>query len=312
MRVAVTGAAGFIGSHLCEALLASGRPVTGIDAFTRFYARERKEANLARLRTVPRFRLEERNLLAPGLAAALAGADSVVHLAGRPGVRSGAPAVFDAGNVRATEAVVRAAARAGVRRLVLASSSSVYAPARTPLAEDAALAPPSPYGRSKLRAERLARRLTRRLGIELVVLRYFTVYGPRQRPDMAFARFTEAALSGEPAPLLGDGSQVRDFTYVGDAVDATLRALDHGRPGATYNVSGGRPVALTDALALIADATGRGLALERHPRDPREHRTTAADLARARDELGWTPRVTLEDGIARQVAASELSRAAIA
>ncbi len=197
MRIGVTGAAGFLGSHVCERLLADGHEVLGVDAFTRFYARGLKEANVARLRHAPGFELAELNLLgAPALSGTLAGLDAVCHLAGRPGVRRGSPAIYEAGNVRTTEAVISAAARAGVRRVVLASSSSVYGPAAGRVSEHAPLRPLSHYGRSKRRAEQVARRLARRHGIELVILRYFTVYGPRQRPDMAFARFVAAAMGG--------------------------------------------------------------------------------------------------------------------
>jgi UDP-glucuronate 4-epimerase len=244
MRVAVTGAAGFIGSHLGERLLATGRDVLGIDAFSPYYERAVKERNVAALRRARAFELDERDLLGPGLEGRLRGCEAVVHLAGQPGVRAGSAALYRQGNVETTGAVVRAAAGAGVRRVVLASSSSVYAPSRTPAREDARLAPPSAYGRSKLRAERVAATLAERLGVELVVLRYFTVYGPRQRPDMAFSRFVAAALRGESAPLIGDGLQARDFTYVADAVDATAHALEAGRPGATYNVAGGRTATL--------------------------------------------------------------------
>ena len=293
MKVVVTGAAGFVGSHVCEELLAAGHEVTGIDSFTRFYAREHKEANVAGLRGAPGFRLLERDVLDGALPAA----DALVHFAGRPGVRGGSPDLFEAANVRTAEAVLRA----GIARVVLASSSSVYAPAVGPVAEHAPLAPCSDYGRSKLAAEQRATALAGDRGVELVTLRYFTVYGPRQRPDMAFSRFMDAALSGIAAPLLGDGSQVRDFTYVGDAAAATLLALERGRPGAVYNVSGGRPVPLKRALAVIAAETGGAPPLDRRPRDPRELRSTAADLSRARAELGYAPATPLEEGIARQV-----------
>src|ERR687894_2661981 len=270
MRVVVTGAAGFVGSHLCDELVSRGHEVVGIDAFTPFYARALKERNVAALRGVRTFSLHERNLLdrihgaaegrpglRPSLAGVLEGADAVCHLAGRPGVRGGAPVLFEAGNVRTTETVIHSAARAGVRRVLLASSSSVYGPAAHPVREDAPLRPLSPYARSKLRAEVVAGRLARRHGLELVTLRYFTVYGPRQRPDMAFARFVQAALRGGEMPVLGDGRQTRDFTYVGDAAEATALALERARPGSVYNVAGGRPVALADALGLLGAALGR-------------------------------------------------------
>lgn len=293
MRVVVTGAAGFVGSHVCEELLAAGHEVVGIDSFTRFYSRERKEANVAALRGAPGFRLIEADVL----DGVLPSADALVHFAARPGVRGGSPELFEAANVHTAEAVVDA----GIPRVLLASSSSVYAPAAAPVAEHAPLAPCSDYGRSKLRAEQRAGALAGTRGVEVVRLRYFTVYGPRQRPDMAFSRFVDAALSGIAAPLLGDGSQVRDFTYVGDAAAATLLALEHGRPGAVYNVSGGEPVALSHALAVIASAAGGEPPLDRRPRDPRELRSTAADLSLARAELGYAPATPLEEGIARQV-----------
>jgi nucleoside-diphosphate-sugar epimerase len=302
MRIVVTGAAGFIGSHLCEQLVARGHEVVGIDGFTRFYSRELKERNVAGLRRAPAFSLHERNLLdRPGLAGVLAGAGAVCHLAGRPGVRGGAPVLFEAGNVRTTEAVLHSAARAGVRRVLLASSSSVYGPVSGPAREDGPLRPLSPYGRSKRRAELVAARLARRHGLELVVLRYFTVYGPRQRPDMAFARFVGAALTGSDMPLLGDGRQRRDFTYVGDAAEATALALERGRAGAVYNVSGGGPVELGEALGLLGAQLGRAPRLTARPPDAREPRATAADLRRARCELGWRPRTPLELGLRRQV-----------
>jgi UDP-glucuronate 4-epimerase len=317
MRVVVTGAAGFVGSHLCDELVARGHEVVGIDGFTPFYARGLKERNVAALRRARAFTLHERNLLdrlhgaarvsesgpglRPGLAGVLEGADAVCHLAGRPGVRGGAPVLFEAGNVRTTEAVMHSAARVNVRRVLLASSSSVYGPAARPVHEDAPLRPLSPYARSKRRAELVAGRLARRHGLELVTLRYFTVYGPRQRPDMAFARFVRAALEGSEMPLLGDGRQTRDFTYVGDAAEATALALERGRAGAVYNVAGGRPVALAGALGLLGAALGREPELAERPPDAREPRSTAADLGRVRRELGWEPRTPLELGLRRQV-----------
>jgi nucleoside-diphosphate-sugar epimerase len=302
MRVVVTGAAGFIGSHVCEELLGRGHEVVGIDGFTRFYGRELKERNVAELRRALGFTLREGNLLdQPRWADMLAGADAVCHLAGRPGVRGGAAVLFEAGNVRTTEAVMHSAARAGVRRVLLASSSSIYGPAEGPVREDDPLRPLSPYARSKRRAELVADRLARRHGVELVTLRYFTVYGPRQRPDMAFTRFVQAALKGGEMPLLGDGRQVRDFTYVGDAAEATAVALERARPGGVYNVAGGRPVALADALQILGAALGHAPKLAERPPDAREPRSTAADLGRARRELDWTPRTPLEVGLRRQV-----------
>ncbi len=312
MRIVVTGAAGFIGSHLSERLLAAGHEVHGLDSFTRFYSRAHKEANLADAQRAPGFRFFEATAATPeGLAAAFAGAEAVCHLAGRPGVRGGAPHAFEEANVRTTEAVLRAASSAGVRRVLLASSSSVYGPAGQPVPETAPLRPMSHYGRSKLRAERVAGRVAGKLGLELVVLRYFTVYGPRQRPDMAFARFAAAALDGGTVPLLGDGGQTRDFTYVGDACEATLYAVERGRPGATYNVSGGRPVALAEAFGLLGEALGVAAELAPAAADSREPRSTAADLARARADLGYAPAVDLATGIELQAAHARTAALAV-
>jgi nucleoside-diphosphate-sugar epimerase len=304
MRIVVTGAAGFIGSHVCERLLDRGDQVLGVDAMTDFYSPELKRRNCAALLVRPGFDLLTRDLNAPGLAAVLAGADGVCHLAGAPGVRATDERTFELGNVAATRAVMSAAAQAGLPRVVLTSSSSVYAPARSPVAEDAPVSPLSPYGRSKLRAERRAANLAARNGTELVVLRLFTVYGPRQRPDMAFARFIAAARSRGAMPVYGDGGQQRDFTYAGDAVDAILLALDRGRPGRIYNVSGARPVALAEAFALLAASLGESPSLEFTAADGREHRSLAADPTLAARELGYAPRVSLEEGIAAQVAAA--------
>jgi UDP-glucuronate 4-epimerase len=280
VRVAVTGAAGFIGSHLSERLLSAGHEVVGIDAFTSFYARQSKEANLAELRRAPGFALREHDLLAGGLEPLLRGVGAVCHLAGRPGVRTDSPAPLEEGNVATTERVIRAAAAAGAGRVLLASSSSVYGASSHPSRESDPLRPLSPYGRSKARAERVAADLSAELSVELVTLRFFTVYGPRQRPDMAFARYLDAALAGRPMPLLGDGGQRRDFTFVGDASGAAVAALERARAGSVLNVAGGRPATLADALGLLARALGRAAPLERRAADAREPRHTAADLGR--------------------------------
>jgi nucleoside-diphosphate-sugar epimerase len=303
MRVVVTGAAGFIGSHVCERLLDRGDLVLGIDALTASYDPERKRRNCAGLLARGNFDLRHRDVNDPGLADVLAGADAVCHLAGAPGVRSTDTRMLEHGNVGATRSVVNAAVRAAVPRVVLASSSSVYAPARSPLGESARLAPLSPYGRSKLEAERVAGALAGGTDIELVVLRFFTVYGPRQRPDMAFARFIAAAGGTEPMPVYGDGRQRRDFTYVGDAADAVLLALERGRAGGVYNVSGARSVTLADAFERLASSLGAAPPLAHAPSDRREHRHTAADLTLSARDLGYAPRVSLEQGIDAQVAA---------
>jgi nucleoside-diphosphate-sugar epimerase len=301
MRVAVTGAAGFIGSHVCERLLAAGHEVSGLDSMSPFYPREQKQLNLAALRQIKSFRFVEQDVLEKRLGDVMGRQDAIVHLAGRAGVRANGAPEFERDNVRGTAAVVEAAAERGIERVVLGSSSSVYGPAAAALREDAPLAPLSDYGRSKARAESAAARIARIRGLELVRLRYFTVYGPRQRPDMAFSRFLAAAAAGRTFTVFGDGRQVRDFTYVGDAVEATLLALTDGRPGAVYNVSGGRPTTLADALTLVAASSGVSPSIRFAPADSREPPMTAADLSRACRELGYEPQVGLAEGVERQL-----------
>jgi len=295
MRVVVTGAAGFIGSHLCARLVAAGHDVVGIDRVADHQGGDGRAHVRADLRS-------------DRAARSLRGADAVLHLAGRPGVRGRALAPYVADNVEATRALLAACRRAGVGRLVHASSSAVYAPAPGPTAEGAPLAPRSAYGRTKLAAERLCAAS----GLDVVGLRYFTVYGPGQRADMAFARFIAAALGGPPAPLLGDGRQVRDFTYVDDAVAGTVLALTRGRAGAVYNISGGAPTSLAAAVTELERALERRVALTPAPAHGAEPRRTHADLARAGRELGYRPEVGLAAGLRRQVAAARAPARALA
>jgi len=304
MRVVVTGAAGFLGSHVCERLADHGHEVLGIDAFTDFYDRALKRRNAEWLSDDLGIEVHEHDVLDPELSGELLGATAVCHFAGMPGVRCRDPLQLERGNVEGTRTMMRAAAAAGVQRVLLASSSSVYAPAGTPIDEDAPLEPLSEYGRSKRSAELVAAELAAEHDIELLVLRYFTVYGPRQRPDMAFARFLSALHLREAMPLFGGGGQRRDFTYVSDAAEATALALERGRAGAAYNVSGGRSVELSHALSVLAAEAGSAPPMAPEPANPEEHLVTEADLTRATRDLGYRPGVALEDGIALQVAAA--------
>jgi nucleoside-diphosphate-sugar epimerase len=306
MRVVVTGAAGFLGSHVCERLVEHGHEVLGVDAFTDFYDSSLKRRTAAWLADEWGIEVHERDVLDAELSEELRGATAVCHLAGLPGVRCRDPQRLESGNVESTRRVIRAAAAAGVQRVLLASSSSVYAPAGEAIREEAELGPLSAYGRSKQSAERVAEELASASGLELVVLRYFTVYGPRQRPDMAFARFLSALRRREAMPLFGGGGQRRDFTYAADAAEATALALERGRPGTAYNVSGGRSVELSLALSMLAAEAGSAPLLAGEPANPEEHENTEADLTRARSELGYRPSVSLEDGIALQVAAGAI------
>ena len=297
-RIGVTGAAGFIGSHLVERLIAEGHDVVGIDCFSPNYSRERKERNLAALVDESRFTLVEDDICAPSIAHSLRGCHAVVHMAAVPGVRTSDQRRLRRVNVEGTARLLDALCEAGVPRLILASSSSIYnGHPEEPVHEDESPAPGSFYGRTKLAAELICRRS--RLGT--VVLRYFTVYGERQRPDMAFAAFIAAALDGDPAPLIADGAHLRHFTFVNDVVDATVRALDRAPAGATYNIAGPEPVTVISALRLLEQSLGKSVPVRRLPGHNGEALRTHADTSRARRDLGWRPHVTLVDGLRRQI-----------
>jgi nucleoside-diphosphate-sugar epimerase len=294
MRYVVTGAAGFIGSHLLRRLLELGHEAVGWDSFTDYYDPALKEENAQGL-PVERVDLVDDELR-------LEDADGVFHLAGQPGVRSFGDVfpVYVRENVLASRRVLEAAAGSGAK-VVLASSSSVYGDAESyPTGEDAAPRPISPYGITKLACEHLAYAYGREFGLGAVVLRYFTIYGPRQRPDMALARMIQRLADGRPFELFGDGSQSRSFTYVDDAVEATLAAMEQGRAGATYNVGGGEEVSLLAVLESLAAVAGRRLEVVRAPRREGDAARTAADTSRIREDLGWAPRTPFVEGLAAQ------------
>lgn len=293
MTFVVTGAAGFIGSHLAEALQGRGHHVRALDCLAPYYDPRLKEENAAAL-DLERIDLAEDEL-------DFSGADAVFHLAGQPGVRSFGPVFADylRDNVLATQRLLEAAAAAAVR-VVLASSSSVYGDAeRFPTGEEVEPRPVSPYGVTKLACEHLARTYARSFGLDVVTLRYFTVYGPRQRPDMAFARMIASLGAGQPFELYGDGSRSREFTYVADAVRATIAALA-APSGSVFNVGGGSEATMEEAIAVLERVTGREFDVERTPAAAGDMRRTAADTSRIRSELGWGPTVGLEDGLRLQ------------
>lgn len=307
-RVLVTGAAGFVGSHLCEALVAQGYDVVGVDRFDAYYARAIKERNLAALRGDKRFRLVEADVLRGALP--LEGVTAVLHLAAKAGVRPSweDPAGYMEANVTATARLLDLARRAGVNRFVLTSSSSVYGDATpAPYSEDApAQQPASPYGASKRAAELVAEAFASGYRMRIAMLRLFTVYGPRQRPDLAIHKFTALVRSGQPVPFFGDGSTQRDYTYITDAAAAFVAALAWtGRVAPAtcriFNVGGGEPVRLDRLVALLGEALGREVRLDRQPEQTGDVRLTAADLGRAERELGYKPQVGIAEGLRRFV-----------
>ncbi len=304
-RFLVTGAAGFIGSHVCEALVARGDDVIGLDNFDPFYPRAVKERNLDALRQGPRFGFVEADLARD--AVPVDGMTAVLHLAAKPGVRPSLenPAAYTEANVTGTVRVFEAARRAGVRRIVFASSSSVYGDTTPPpFAEDApAVEPISPYAASKRAGELLAHAFMHVYEMHIACLRFFTVYGPRQRPDLAIHRFTDTIARRKPVRMHGDGSSERDYTYISDAVDGVLGALDwtgQAKPKGVcqaFNIGGGERVRLDRLLALIGRAVGREPVVERYPDQPGDVRLTSADLRRSERELGYRPKVGIEEGI---------------
>ncbi len=308
MKLLVTGIAGFIGSHLAERLLDRGDTVVGLDSFDPFYARSIKERNLARIRG--RAHVVEADLLDDTSVAEILAAtdfDVVVHLAGLAGVRPSlaAPARYQRVNVEGTTRLAELALQRGVRRFVFASSSSVYgASKRLPFAEDdRADEPMSPYAASKRAAELVLRALVHTHGLGVTALRYFTVYGPRQRPEMAIHNFCRAIDRGEPIPLYGTGEASRDYTFVDDVIEGTARAIDHVSEGySVYNLgAGGAPTPLNDIVALLSDALGKPANVVRGPAIVGDVEHTKADIGAARVALGYTPRTGIREGIARFV-----------
>jgi len=305
----VTGAAGFIGSHLSEALIRRGDAVTGIDNFDAFYARAVKERNLSALRPLGDFRFVEADVARDPLP--LDGIEAIIHLAAKPGVRPSLedPGAYMEANVTATARLIDAARRVGIMRIVFGSSSSVYGNATpAPFAEDKpAVSPISPYAASKRAGELLAHAFGQLYPLKIINLRFFTVYGPRQRPDLAIHKFTDLIARGHPIRMHGDGSSERDYTYITDCLDGVLAALAWtatAAPGTveTVNLGGGERVRLDRLIALIAKTLGKEPRIERHPDQPGDVRLTDADLTHAGRVLGFQPRVGIEEGIRNFVA----------
>src|SRR5215213_6253416 len=304
-RALVTGCAGFIGSHLSEKLVSDGYEVVGVDCFTDYYAREIKEANLARLREEPRFALLELDLSYDGLDGLLEGVHEVYHLAAQAGVRGSFGDTFELyvrNNIQATQRLLEQATRNPVEAFVYASSSSVYGNAASyPTSEETPRQPVSPYGMTKVATEDIAGVYHRNHGVRTIGMRYFTAYGPRQRPDMAFNRFIRKAIDGEPIAILGDGRQVRDFTYVEDVVAGTRAAAARGHGGSVYNIGGGTEIELNQVVDMLEQVLERNVLVEHRPAARGDVDKTCADGTRAAKELGVVPTVPLATGLAAEV-----------
>jgi len=305
VRIVVTGAAGFIGSQLVESLLDHGHDIVGIDSFSPYYSADLKRANIARAQEHDSFTLEEADMNDVKLEHVLEGADAVYHLAGQPGVRASWGQEFDiylSENILATQRLLEAAKARLSGRFVFASSSSIYGQAeRFPTQETDTPRPLSPYGVTKLAAEHLCDLYGKAFGVKTVALRYFTIFGPRQRPDMAFSRFIDAALAGRPLTVIGDGQQTRDFTYVADCVQATISAGEKGTPGAIYNVSGGCRATVLEVIETLERLLDRRLEREHRGPVPGDPRRTGADISRARADLSFEPSVSLAEGLSQQL-----------
>jgi nucleoside-diphosphate-sugar epimerase len=303
MRCVVTGAAGFIGSQLCEQLLADGHAVRGIDCFTPYYPRPSKQQNLAGLIDRPHFQLTELDLADGVPEGVLDGTEWLFHLAAMPGLTRSWTHFdeYNRCNLTATHRLLEVAKQVPtLSRFVLASTSSVYGKYASG-DESLPTRPSSPYGITKLAAEQLARVYLEEFNIPVTILRYFSVYGPRQRPDMGYHKFIDCVLRGQPIPLTGDGSQVRGNTYVADCVAATIAAT-RATPGETFNLGGGELVSVAEAIRKIERIAGIPAKIEHLPPRRGDQIATGADIGKLTRHTGWTPQTSIDDGLARQVA----------
>lgn len=301
MKLLVTGAAGFIGSHLCEELIARGHEVVGVDCFTDYYSPAVKEANLVGLRKSPRFSLCRENLLSLNWTQWMEGIEGIYHLAAQAGVRASwgdSFAVYTENNVLATQRLLEACKGRSLRKVVCASSSSVYGDCEEiPMTERSPVKPISPYGVTKLACEHLCRLYWKNYAVPTVALRYFTVYGPRQRPDMGFHKFISALLSGGTLHVYGDGKQTRDFTFVSDAVSGTLLAFEKGKEGEVYNIGGGSRVSVKQVLIFLEEMSGGSGRVVYEDTQKGDMKHTLADITKAHRAFGYEPRVTLAQGL---------------
>lgn len=305
MRSIVTGAAGFIGSHLCEHLIELGHEVTGIDSLTNYYPPEFKRRNLKNLRKNKNFKFLKQDLVKADLPSIIRRADYLFHLAAQPGVRGSWGRNFTRyvrNNILATQAVLEAAKGNGIKKVVYASSSSIYGDTTVlPTPEDTGPKPISPYGITKLAAENLCHTYHISSDVPVVMLRYFTVYGPRQRPDMAFHRFIDCALSDSPIVVYGDGGASRDFTYVDEAVQATTLAMDKAEAGEAFNVGSSQPVTVNDTINILHELLGKEIKVRYEGAQHGDVRNTHADMNKMVTLLGFKPTKSLREGLREQV-----------
>ena len=301
MKAIVTGSAGFIGSHLCEELLSRGYEVTGVDSFLDYYPRVIKESNMKDFQDHPRFRFIERNILDVDWTKELSDTDVIFHLAAQAGVRaswSKSFVIYTKNNIEATQLLLEESKKSKLKKFVYASTSSVYGDTdQIPMREGALLKPVSPYGVTKLAAEDLCYLYWRNFGIPYVALRYFTVYGPRQRPDMAFYRFILAGLEGRKITVFEDGNQTRDFTFIQDIVRGTILASEKGTNGQVYNLGGGSRISVNEVLKMLQEIMDTRLDVHFAEKQKGDMRHTFASTELAKRDLGYDPTFSLRDGL---------------
>ncbi|MEW6102540.1 MAG: NAD-dependent epimerase/dehydratase family protein [bacterium] len=303
MKVLITGVAGFIGSHLASALIEKRQDVVGIDKFSDYYPREYKERNIKELLDNERFKLIEGDLLSMNLSSILQDIEIVFHQAAQPGVRRSWDMfdVYVRDNILATQRLLESIKKKNIKKFVYASSSSVYGDCKhLPLKEEYIPKPLSPYGVTKLSAENLVELYRKNYGIPAISLRYFTVFGPHQRPDMAFFKFIKAGFLNEPIVVYGDGSQTRDFTYVSDIIDANIHAAESNEEG-IFNIGGGNRVTLNDVIKDIERFIGKDIKIEYRDKQKGDMKDTLADITKAKKHLSFSPKVSLSSGLHKEI-----------
>ena len=301
MKILVTGAAGFIGSHLCKKLIGENAHIVAVDAFTDYYARGLKENNIRPLLAHKNFELIAQDLLELDLNAILGDIDIVFHFAAQPGVRSSWGAdfsIYTKNNIDGTQRLLEAAKTSSIKKFIYASSSSVYGMSpQLPMTETSTLHPYSPYGVTKLAAENLCHLYHKNYGTPCVSLRFFTVYGPGQRPDMAFHKFLKSIDDDKEITVFGDGQQTRDFTFIDDIINANLSSIENGKAGETYNLGGGTQRKLADIFPVLEEICGKKVKIRNIGGQKGDVRHTFADIQKAKDDLNYSPEVKLEEGL---------------